>query len=28
MFSETSWIVQTPGKPSHFDTGTCAPRKD
>jgi hypothetical protein len=27
-FSETSWIVQTPGKPSHFDTATCAPRKD
>jgi hypothetical protein len=28
MFSETSWIVQAPGKPLHFDTATCAPRKD
>jgi hypothetical protein len=28
VFSETSWIVQTPSKPMHFDTGTCQPRKD
>jgi len=27
-FSETSWIVQAPSGPLHFDAATCTPRKD